>query len=157
MLTKIAKYTDYNGNERTQTCYFNMTKAEILEFNMNKPNGVIAYITQMMNANRNDLVFATFKELILASYGERTEDGRFIKNSQLREAFACSEAYSEIFMEIVSNEDSMAAFVNGIMPPVSEEQRAAARTEMQDAMKRGELPMIPELLEKVDKSSASVG
>lgn len=148
MLTKVTKYVDYNGDDRTQTCYFNMTKAEILEFNMNKPGGMIAYITRMMNNNRSDLVFAAFKELILAAYGERTEDGRFIKNSQIREAFACSEAYSEIFMEVVGSEDAMAAFVNGIMPPVSAEQRAEARAEMEKAMKNGDIPMIPELLEK---------
>lgn len=148
MLSKVAKYVDYNGNDRTQTCYFNMTKAEILEFNMNKPGGMIAYITRMMNNNRNDLVFSAFKDLILAAYGERTEDGRFIKNSQIREAFACSEAYSEIFMEVVGSEDAMAAFVNGIMPPVSAEQRAEARAEMEKAMQNGDIPMIPELLEK---------
>lgn len=148
MLTKVTKYVDPNGDDRTQTCYFNMTKAEILEFNMNKPGGMIAYITRMMNNNRNDLVFAAFKDLILAAYGERTEDGRFIKNSQIREAFACSEAYSEIFMEVVGSEDAMAAFVNGIMPPVSAEQRAEARAEMEKAMQNGDIPMIPELLEK---------
>lgn len=148
MLTKVAKYVDYNGTDRTQTCYFNMTKAEILEFNMNKPGGMIAYITRMMNNNRNDLVFSAFRDLILAAYGERTEDGRFIKNSQIRESFACSEAYSEIFMEVVGSEDAMAAFVNGIMPPVSAEQRAEARAEMEKAMQNGDIPMIPELLEK---------
>lgn len=148
MLTKVVSYKDFDGNQRTQTCYFHMTRAEILEFNMNKPDGVIAYITRMMNANRNDLVFATFKELILAAYGERTADGRFVKNSQMREAFACSEAYSEIFMEIVQDEESMAAFVNGLVPNVTAEQRAEARDELEAAMQRGDIPMIPELLQK---------
>lgn len=150
MFTKIVKYQDFNGNERTQTCYFHMTKAEILEFNMNKPDGIIAYITRMMNAKRNDLVFATFKELILAAYGERTEDGRFVKNAQMRDAFACSEAYSELFMEVVQNEESMAAFVNGLIPQnVSKEQKAEARAELKASMERGDIPFIPELLEKV--------
>lgn len=148
MLTKVVKFTDFDGNERTQTCYFHMTKAEILEFNMNKPGGVIAYITRMMNADRNDVVFATFKELILAAYGERTADGRFVKNAQIREAFACSEAYSEIFMEVIQSEEAMAAFVNGLVPQVTEEQRAEARAEMEAAMQRGDIPMIPELLSK---------
>lgn len=148
MLTKVVKYTDFDGNERTQTCYFHMTKAEILEFNMNKPDGVIAYITRMMNANRNDVVFATFKELILAAYGERTSDGRFVKNAQMRDAFACSEAYSEIFMEIVQNEEAMAAFVNGLVPNVTDEQRAEVRADIEAAMKNGDIPFIPELLEK---------
>lgn len=148
MLTKVVKFTDFDGNERTQTCYFHMTKAEILEFNMNKPGGVIAYITRMMNADRDDIVFATFKELILAAYGERTADGRFVKNTQMREAFACSEAYSEIFMEIGQSEEAMAAFVNGLVPNVTDEQRAEARAEMAAAMQRGDIPMIPELLEK---------
>lgn len=148
MLTKVVKYTDFDGNQRTQTCYFHMTKAEILEFNMNKPDGVIAYVTRMMNANRNDVVFATFKELILASYGERTSDGRFVKNAQMRDAFACSEAYSEIFLEIVQNEEAMAAFVNGLVPDVTEEQRAEARASLEESMKNGDIPFIPELLEK---------
>lgn len=146
MLTKNITYTDFDGNKRTQTCYFHLTRAEILEFNMNKPGGVIAYITRMMNANRNDLVFATFKELILAAYGERTGDGRFVKNAQMREAFACSEAYSELFMEIVQNEENMAAFVNGLVPQVTAEQRAEAKAEMAAAMERGDIPMVPELL-----------
>lgn len=149
MFTKIVKYQDFDGNERTKTCYFHMTKAEIVEFNMNKPGGVIAYVTRMMNAERNDLVFATFKELILTAYGERTSDGNFVKNAQIRDAFACSEAYSEIFMEIVQNEESMAAFVNGLIPQrVSEEQRAEARAELKASMERGDIPFIPELLEK---------
>lgn len=148
MLTKVVTYTDFDGNQRTQTCYFHMTKAEILEFNMNKPGGVIAYITRMMNAERNDIVFATFKELILVAYGERTSDGRFVKNAQLRDAFACSEAYSEIFMEIVQSEKAMAAFVNGLVPDVTDEQRAEARAGLEKAMKDGDIPFIPELLEK---------
>lgn len=149
MFTKIVKYQDFDGNERTKTCYFHMTKAEILEFSMNKPGGVIAYVTRMMNSDRNDLVFATFKELILSAYGERTSEGNFVKNAQIRDAFACSEAYSEIFMEIVQNEESMAAFVNGLMPQqVSEEQKAEARAELKASMERGDIPFIPELLEK---------
>lgn len=148
MLIKNITYTDFDGNKRTKTCYFHLTKAEILEFNMNKPGGVIAYITRMMNANRNDLVFATFKELILAAYGERTGDGQFVKNAQMREAFACSEAYSELFMEIVQNEENMAAFVNGLVPQVTAEQRAEAKAEMAAAMERGDIPMVPELLDQ---------
>ncbi len=152
MLTKIIKYKDFDGNDKTRTCYFHLTKAEILEFEMGKPGGAMAYMARLIDSEQTDKVFKTFKDLVLMAYGERTADGHFIKTQELRERFACSEAYSELMMEIMSSQEAMTAFVNGLTPEVTEADRKKAKEEMQEAMARGDFPMIPEVME-----SGSVG
>lgn len=122
MLTKEITYTDLNGNQRTDTYYFNLTKAELLEYDSSFEDGVLNYLTFLTKNGdkmKGKLVLA-FKDLILRSYGEKTPNGRFIKNEELREAFAASEAYSELFMEITSSEEAAANFINAIIPQVPE-------------------------------------
>lgn len=122
MLTKEITYTDLNGNQRTDTYYFNLTKAELLEYDSSFEDGVLNYLTFLTKNGdkmKGKLVLA-FKDLILRSYGEKTPNGRFIKNEELREAFAASEAYSELFMEITSSEENAANFINAIIPQVPE-------------------------------------
>lgn len=126
MLTKEITYTDLNGNQRTDTYYFNLTKAELLEYDSSFEDGVLNYLTFLTkNGDRmkGKLVLA-FKDLILRSYGEKTSNGRFIKNEELREAFSASEAYSELFMEITSSEENAANFINAIIPQVPEAKAA---------------------------------
>lgn len=126
MLTKEITYTDLNGNQRTDTYYFNLTKAELLEYDSSFEDGVLNYLTFLTkNGDRmkGKLVLA-FKDLILRSYGEKTPNGRFIKNEELREAFSASEAYSELFMEITSSEENAANFINAIIPQVPEAKAA---------------------------------
>ena len=60
-----------------------------------------------------------FKDLILRSYGEKSADGRrFIKSKELSTAFSQTEAYSELFMELVTDAEKAAEFVNGITPAI---------------------------------------
>lgn len=145
MLQKIITYTDFDGIEKKQVCYFNMTRAEILKFEMGMPGGAMAQITRWINEKNDAKVFEAFEKLIMLSYGERTPDGRFIKNQEIRDAFACTEVYSNLFMEIVNSEEAMAAFIEGIMPPMSKEQKEAVRKEMADAVERGDLPEMPNM------------
>ena len=58
-----------------------------------------------------------FKGLILDSYGEKSADGiQFEKSDSIRKRFEQSEAYSELFMELATNSESAANFINGIIP-----------------------------------------
>lgn len=145
MLQKIITYIDFDGAEKKQVCYFNMTRAEILKYNTSMPGGVMENIRRWITEGNEAKVFEAFENLILASYGERTPDGRFIKNQMVRDAFLCTEAYSNLFMEIVNSEEAMAAFIEGIMPPMSQEQKDAVRKEMSDAVERGDLPEMPNM------------
>lgn len=117
MLKKTITYTDYDGNERTEDFYFNLTKAEILEMDLSASGGLEKLIQKIIAEQDGAKIVKIFKEIILKSYGEKSLDGkRFIKNDELTEAFTQTEAYSNLFVELASDSKAAADFVNGIVP-----------------------------------------
>ena len=117
MLKKTIKYTDYDGNEREEDFYFNLSKAEITEMELSKEGGMSEYIKKISATQNGPELIKLFKDIIIKSYGEKSLDGkRFIKNKELTEAFIQTEAYSELFVELASNADEAVKFINGIMP-----------------------------------------
>jgi hypothetical protein len=117
MLKRTITYTDYNGVERTEDFYFNLTKAEVSEMELSHDGGLTAMLDRIIKAKDQAQIIKVFKDLILAAYGKKSEDGRrFIKNDTVREEFSQTEAYSIIFMELATDADKASEFVEGIMP-----------------------------------------
>ena len=117
MLKKTISYTDYDGNPRTEDFYFNLSKAELTEMEMSFNGGLVKIIEKIIAAQDSERLIKIFKDLILKAYGEKSNDGRrFIKNQEVRDNFAQTEAYSILFMELATNDVAAAAFVNGIAP-----------------------------------------
>ncbi len=117
MLKKTVTYVDYNGVERTEDFYFNLSKAEVAEMELSVEGGFSKMLEEIVKSNDNARIIELFKEMVLKAYGEKSADGRrFVKSKELAEAFSQTEAYSEIFMELALDEKAATAFVNGIMP-----------------------------------------
>ena len=118
MLKKTITYTDYNGASRTEDFYFNLTKAEVMEMEMGTTGGMAEMITKIVAAQDAPAIIKIFKDLILKAYGEKSADGKRFekKGGLLAEAFAETEAFSQLFMELATDADAAAAFVNGIVP-----------------------------------------
>lgn len=120
MLKKSIKYVDYNGNERVEDFYFNLSKAEVAEMELSTQGGLAEMINRIVAAQDAPAIVKVFKELILKAYGEKSPDGkRFIKSAELSEAFSQTEAYSELFIELATDSKKAADFINGIMPAQS--------------------------------------
>jgi hypothetical protein len=119
MLKKTITYTDYNGVERKEDFYFNLTKAEIMEMEMTELGGLAEMITKIVDSKDAPAIIKVFKELILKAFGEKSPDGkRFMKSEEISTAFSETEAYSILFMELATDADAAAAFVNGIVTKV---------------------------------------
>ena len=117
MLKKSITYTDYNGTERTEDFYFNLSKAELMEMEMGTSGGLAEMINKIVAAQDAPAIIKIFKDLVLKAYGEKSPDGkRFIKSEELSQAFAQTEAYSILFMELATDDKAASDFVNGIMP-----------------------------------------
>ena len=117
MIKKTITYTDYNDVERTENFYFNLSKAEVLEMEMGREGGMAEAIQKIVDAKDAPAIIRVFKDLVLKAYGVKSDDGRrFIKSKELSEAFSQTEAYSQIFMELATDADAAAKFVNGIVP-----------------------------------------
>lgn len=117
MLKKTVTYTDYNGVERTEDFYFNLTKAEITEMELSTAGGFAEMLQKVVAAQDAPSIIKVFKDLVLKAYGEKSSDGkRFVKSEEISTAFSQTEAYSQIFMELATDAKAAAAFVNGIVP-----------------------------------------
>lgn len=127
MLKKTITYTDYNGVERTEDFYFNLSKAELMEMELSTTGGLAESIKRVVDAKDAPAIIKVFKDLVLKAYGEKTPDGkRFVKSDEIAEAFSQTEAYSILFMELATDADAAAKFVNGIVPADMAAQAAAS-------------------------------
>lgn len=146
MLQKNIKYVDYNGVEREETFLFNLTKAELMEMELGTSGGLTEMIQKIIQTKDQPSIIKIFKELILKAYGEKSADGkRFIKTDEhgnpLSRAFSETEAYSNLFMELSTDDKAAAAFVNGIIPEgLSKELEGV---DIQEAMK-GNVVQLPQ-------------
>ena len=125
MVVKKIKYTDFNGVEREEEFMFNLTEAEITEMELTTDGGLSDSIKKIISAQDTPEIIKTFKMLLLKSYGEKSADGRrFIKSEELTEAFTQTNAYSQLFMELATDDKAAIAFINGIIPDSMRERVA---------------------------------
>lgn len=117
MLKKTITYTDYNGVERTEDFYFNLTPSEVTEMEIGSNEGLSEIIRRISASKDIPSIIHLFKKIILKSYGEKSPDGkRFVKSEEISTAFSQTEAYSELFMELATNAEAASAFLNDIIP-----------------------------------------
>lgn len=129
MLKKEITYTDYNGVERKEDFYFNLSKAELAEMQMSVDGGLTTMLERIVKSQNVPEIMKLFKEIILKSYGVKSDDGkRFMKSEELSNNFEQSEAYSELFMECMSNPDKASEFITGIIPSALAQQVKAQAT-----------------------------
>lgn len=137
MLKKTIKYTDFNGVERSEDFYFNFSKAELMEMEMGTTGGYAEMIQKIINTQDGPGLIKIFKDLVLKAYGEKSADGKmFLKYDEegrpLADKFKQTQAYSELFMELATNDKAGAEFVNGLMPAdlakqIKAEEKAKAK------------------------------
>ncbi len=117
MVTKEITFTDYNGQERKEKYQFNFTKAELTEMELSVNGGLSAMMERIKETDDRPELMRIFKDLILKAYGVKSADGkRFIKSEELRTEFSQTEAYSELYMELVTDTNAAVTFFNGLIP-----------------------------------------
>ena len=132
MLKKTIQFEDFNGVTTEEEHFFHLSKAELVELELSHEGGLSASLQRIVAAEDGKGIVQEFKNIILTSYGKRSDDGRrFIKNDQIREEFASSEAYSALFIELVTDTDAAIEFINGVIPSgMAEEAAKLAQPEL---------------------------
>jgi hypothetical protein len=117
LLKKSITFEDFNDQTVTEDHYFHLSKADLVELEVSHQGGLGGWIEKIVASQDGKALIEEFKKLILWSYGKKSDDGRrFIKTEELREEFVSSPAYESLFMELVTDSDKAAEFVNNIVP-----------------------------------------
>lgn len=125
MLKKTITYTDYNGNERTEDFWFNISKVEAIEIQAEYNGDFEEMILRLTSEQDMKKIIEIFQYIVLKAYGQKSLDGRrFVKTPELQNEFAQTEAYVNLFMELAGNADEAARFIRGIMPHADEKSAA---------------------------------
>ena len=117
MLLKTITFLDLDGNSLTEDFWFHLSKAEVTEMELEQDGGLTAHLTHIVESENASAIIGTFKDIITRSHGLRNEDGKgFDKSPEISRKFLQSDAYSELFMELVTDADASADFIKGIVP-----------------------------------------
>lgn len=117
MFVKKIKYKDYNGNEREEEFLFNLTEAEVMEMELGVSGGMSEMLKRIVETQNGPEIASIFKRIILASYGEKSLDGKhFRKSAEISEDFRNTDAYNKLFMELLMDEKALEEFMVGVMP-----------------------------------------
>lgn len=118
MIKKSVTFTNADGNTVTEDFYFHLRKVDLIELEAKyeKEGGVQKYFERVMGEGNAMKTLNVVREFILASYGQRTPNGGFVKTPSMVEEFAGTDAFSELFMELGMNADKASAFISGIVP-----------------------------------------
>jgi hypothetical protein len=117
MLKREIKYEDFNENQTSEICYFNISKPEIIMLEAQYDGGFGNFLQRLLEAKNESQLVNQFKEIILMAYGEKTEDGKhFLKSEELKKQFSQSAAYNQLFMELASDPDALLEFIRGVFP-----------------------------------------
>ncbi len=128
MLKKTITYTDYDGNQRTEDFYFNLTKAELTNMFNSVSGGLEKYLTRIVAAQDGPALMNAIRDIVKASYGEKSLDGRrFMKSDEIFKNFEETEAYSVFFMELMGDDEAALNFIISVLP---QDMQATIREEM---------------------------
>lgn len=118
---KISKkYTDFNGVEKEEDFYFNLSKADILKMELSEEGGMDQRLNRLVKTKDMKEAIKVFEGLLLMAYGVKTDDGRFVKSDEARQRFMSSAAYSEIYFELATNPEEAQKFIEGVIPKIEE-------------------------------------
>lgn len=113
-------YVDYNGNEKTETFWFNLNKVELAKLALGPKGGLESIIEEITRTTDTGRVMDLIKEILLMSYGRKTPDGRFAKADADGHSYAAefeqTVAFDDIYMGLFTDVDSLVAFINGVVP-----------------------------------------
>ena len=119
MLKKVIKYTDFDGVNREEEFYFNITKTELVTLQNSIDGGLYAKIQKIVSEQNGPELMKLFNKFVDLSYGEKSADGKYFKKSpEILDNFKSTNAYDVLMTELLNDEDGskVLAFMKAIVP-----------------------------------------
>src|SRR5688572_7129676 len=117
MLTETITFTNFDGKKVTETHYFNLTRAELVKWEMEKAEGVGEHFLRLSQAGDKVGLGQAFHDFLRRTYGLKSEDGnRHMKSEAIANDFEASAAFDEFYMKLISDDEFALKFIKGVLP-----------------------------------------
>ena len=120
MINKTITLETFDGEKVTKTFSFHMNKTELMKWETGSDESIGKKIQEAVNNRDPKAIFNFIYELILRSYGEKSDDVMsFVKVKNgvpLRETFESSIAFDTILDELIKDPDKLNAFIEHVFP-----------------------------------------
>lgn len=117
MIKKTVRFEDFNGVQHEQDCYFHFSARELAKMEVAERENFSDKLRRIVESEDKKEILQIFEDFILMAYGEKSEDGmRFVKDPEKTESFKNSIAYDTLFWELSINDETVANFINAIVP-----------------------------------------
>lgn len=124
MIRKAITFTNFNDEEVTEIHHFHLSRPEVIELEASLDGGLSATLKSIIGEVHNRKLIEYFKLIILASYGIKSDDGRhFRKSQEIARDFEQSAAYDSLYMELLSDANVAAAFIEGVLPRLEDQDK----------------------------------
>lgn len=141
MFSRTFEYKGFDGQPHKETWWFNLSEDELYKMELGSVGGLNGRMQKLLREENPGEIVDMFEKIILTAVGERSADGRrFLKKprpgypwGEVAEDFRETPAYSQLFMELVSSGDKLAAFLKGAIPVEVAEQLEKAEAERKAA------------------------
>lgn len=154
MFKKEVTYTNFEDQEITETCWFSLSEADILELQLAPKEGLQEYMEHIMaeiDDHRTE-VLAFIKQVLLKAYGVRREIGGkaiFTKTADDLLIFQYSGAFDAVYTELLKHPEEIYTFMRLAAPSKYRESLAEAERE-------GKLPTREQIENDPQKALALV-
>lgn len=118
MIKKRITWKDFLEESHTEDFYFHLKQDELVEMELGHSGETFSsYLQTMVKSDDKGAILTAVKKFVAASYGRRSEDGRrFDKDPEWTQEFLKSQAYTVLFMELVTSETAATEFIMGVFP-----------------------------------------
>jgi hypothetical protein len=115
MFKQNITYTDFNGVERKEDFHFHLSLPEVTRIEAKVGKSLADHTKELAEGGDVPKLLGFLEEVILNAYGKKTSDGKsFHKSKELREEFENSQAYAELFEQLITSPDLARKFGEGV-------------------------------------------
>lgn len=103
------------GEKITKDYYFHLTTSDLIEMEISTKGGLEQMLQDAVASEDGHAIVEMIKTFIGRSVGEK-KGSEFVKTQEYTDAFLSSEAYSTLLLDLATDAEGSAAFINGITP-----------------------------------------
>ena len=115
MLKKKINYVDFDGKPGVMEAHFNLTETELVTLESSYDFGLEETIKRIAREQNQARLIEEFKRIIQMAYGVRSGE-YFEKEAEHFRRFKAHPAYDALFMQLATDANAAADFMQGIIP-----------------------------------------